>query len=73
MHDVVSDDGQKIDNASYHCPQPLREIGGQRGEHEAVAEAFLARYRALIADAYPAQADGSVLLPFPRLFMVATR
>jgi trans-aconitate 2-methyltransferase len=35
--------------------------------------AFLARYRALIADAYPAHVDGSVLLPFPRLFMVATR
>jgi trans-aconitate 2-methyltransferase len=35
--------------------------------------AFLARYQALIAEAYPALADGSVLLPFPRLFIVATR
>ncbi|MFM0129484.1 trans-aconitate 2-methyltransferase [Paraburkholderia sediminicola] len=34
---------------------------------------FLARYRDAIARAYPAQADGTVLLPFPRLFIVATR
>ena len=35
--------------------------------------AFLERYRDAIARAYPAQADGTVLLPFPRLFIVATR
>jgi trans-aconitate 2-methyltransferase len=35
--------------------------------------AYLAEYRALLADAYPPQPDGSVLLPFPRLFIVATR
>jgi trans-aconitate 2-methyltransferase len=34
---------------------------------------FLARYRAALARAYPLQPDGSVLLPFPRLFFVATR
>jgi trans-aconitate 2-methyltransferase len=34
---------------------------------------FLARYRAVLAEAYPAQPDGTVLLPFPRLFFVATR
>ncbi|MBR0666150.1 trans-aconitate 2-methyltransferase [Roseomonas hellenica] len=34
---------------------------------------FLARYEALIAEAYPALPDGTVLLPFPRLFFVATR
>ncbi|CAB3715176.1 Trans-aconitate 2-methyltransferase [Paraburkholderia sediminicola] len=34
---------------------------------------FLARYRDAIARAYPAQTDGTVLLPFPRLFIVATR
>jgi len=34
---------------------------------------FLAEYRGRIAQAYPALADGSVLLPFPRLFLVATR
>ncbi|MEX3959133.1 trans-aconitate 2-methyltransferase [Trinickia sp. EG282A] len=34
---------------------------------------FLARYRDAIAEAYPAFNDGSVLLPFPRLFIVATR
>ena len=33
--------------------------------------AFLARYEAAVARAYPATADGIVLLPFPRLFIVA--
>ncbi|QNQ08329.1 trans-aconitate 2-methyltransferase [Sphingomonas alpina] len=35
--------------------------------------AFLERYGARIATAYPAFADGMVLFPFPRLFIVATR
>ena len=35
--------------------------------------AYLAAYEAAIAGAYPAEADGVVLLPFPRLFFVATR
>jgi trans-aconitate 2-methyltransferase len=35
--------------------------------------AYLARYQAAIANAYPPLADGSVLLPFPRLFIVAVR
>ena len=34
---------------------------------------FLAQYTEAIARAYPAQPDGTVLLPFPRLFFVATR
>jgi trans-aconitate 2-methyltransferase len=33
--------------------------------------AFLESYQAAIAQAYPALADGTVLLPFPRLFIVA--
>jgi trans-aconitate 2-methyltransferase len=36
-------------------------------------KAFLARYTADVEKAYPARADGTVLLPFPRLFFVATR
>lgn len=36
-------------------------------------QAFLADYLQAIAQEYPALADGSVLLPFPRLFLVATR
>jgi trans-aconitate 2-methyltransferase len=36
-------------------------------------KAYLERYRAALAAAYPLQPDGSVLLPFPRLFFVATR
>ena len=35
--------------------------------------AFLARYRAAVAGAYPPRAGGGVLLPFPRLFIVASR
>ena len=35
--------------------------------------AYLARYHEAIARAYPALRDGTVLLPFPRLFIVATR
>ena len=34
---------------------------------------YLEQYLAEVEKAYPALADGSVLLPFPRLFMVATR
>lgn len=34
---------------------------------------FLAAYQAAVAAAYPALPDGTVLLPFPRLFIVATR
>jgi trans-aconitate 2-methyltransferase len=34
---------------------------------------YLLRYRAAIAKAYPRQPDGTVLLPFPRMFFVATR
>jgi len=44
--------------------EPLSEV--ERG-------AYLARYMAAISSAYPALGDGSVLLPFPRLFMVAIR
>jgi trans-aconitate 2-methyltransferase len=35
--------------------------------------AFLERYTHAVTRAYPALPDGSVLLPFPRLFMVAVR
>ncbi|MRT00526.1 trans-aconitate 2-methyltransferase [Ralstonia pickettii] len=41
--------------------------------NEAERPVFLARYRDAIAAAYPALDDGTVLLPFPRLFIVATR
>jgi trans-aconitate 2-methyltransferase len=40
---------------------------------DAERAAFLQRYRDEVAKAYPALADGTVLLPFPRLFIVATR
>ena len=34
---------------------------------------YLRRYREGLAEAYPTRPDGAVLLPFPRLFIVATR
>jgi trans-aconitate 2-methyltransferase len=34
-------------------------------------EEFLTHYRSAVARAYPAKPDGGVLLPFPRLFIVA--
>lgn len=40
---------------------------------EAEQGAFLDAYLARIREAYPALADGTVLLPFPRLFIIATR
>lgn len=40
---------------------------------EAGRAAFLARYGAAIAAAYPATADGTVLFRFPRLFWVAVK
>jgi trans-aconitate 2-methyltransferase len=40
---------------------------------ESEQAAFLARYEEAIAKAYPAEPDGTVLLPFPRLFVVAAR
>jgi trans-aconitate 2-methyltransferase len=40
---------------------------------DAAQAVFLRRYRDAVAEAYPALADGTVLLPFPRLFIVATR
>ena len=40
---------------------------------EAERAAFLARYREAIAESYAPRADGNVLLPYPRLFIVARR
>ncbi|WP_284163591.1 methyltransferase domain-containing protein [Frigidibacter sp. SD6-1] len=40
---------------------------------ESEAREFLARYEAALASAYPAEADGSVLFPFRRLFLIVTR
>jgi trans-aconitate 2-methyltransferase len=37
------------------------------------AAAFVDRYRDAVAAAYPALPDGTILLPFPRLFIIGTR
>jgi trans-aconitate 2-methyltransferase len=34
---------------------------------------FVARYREGLRDAYPSRSDGKILLPYPRLFIVAVR
>jgi trans-aconitate 2-methyltransferase len=39
---------------------------------EAEQRLFLDRYAALLGEAFPARADGKVLLPYPRLFFIAT-
>ncbi|AZF07591.1 trans-aconitate 2-methyltransferase [Pseudomonas sp. R5-89-07] len=41
--------------------------------NEGEQAAFLQEYQARITQAYPALANGTVLLPFPRLFIIATR
>jgi trans-aconitate 2-methyltransferase len=33
---------------------------------------FLARYKALLSEAFPPQIDGKILLPYPRLFFIAS-
>jgi trans-aconitate 2-methyltransferase len=49
----------------------LRPFLDPLGERE--RQAFLAGYEAAVAKAYPAEPEGTVLLPFPRLFVVAAR
>jgi trans-aconitate 2-methyltransferase len=41
--------------------------------NDAERSAYLERYTAAIAQAYPPAANGSVLLPFPRLFLLGVR
>jgi len=40
---------------------------------QAERKTFVSRYQAAVAQAYRTMADGTVLLPFPRMFIVATR
>lgn len=40
---------------------------------ETTRAAYLARFTDALAEAYPAHPDGTVLLPFPRLFFVASK
>ena len=49
----------------------LRPYVGPLNEDEKAA--FLSRYLAAVTEAYPPLPDGTVLLPFPRLFIVASR
>jgi trans-aconitate 2-methyltransferase len=40
---------------------------------EAERPQFLDRYAALLSEEYKPRADGKILLPYPRLFFIATR
>jgi trans-aconitate 2-methyltransferase len=51
----------------------LRPLLGSADVSPEVAGEFMDRYRAAMAASYPMRADGVTLLPFPRLFVVATR
>ncbi|MFD6417366.1 trans-aconitate 2-methyltransferase [Streptomyces sp. NPDC060194] len=51
----------------------LRPVLTALADDPASRTAFLAEYAALLRDAYPPGADGTTLLPFRRLFAVATR
>ena len=48
--------------------KPLLDLLG-----EPESETFIEMYRSQIADAYPQQADGKTVLPFRRLFFMATK
>lgn len=48
----------------------LRPFLGPLDAEEQIS--YLARYQEAVGRAYPALADGSILLPFPRLFIVAS-
>ena len=52
---------------------PLHVAHMEMALDEAERKAFLARYQNEVAGAYRTMPDGTVLLPFPRLFIVATR
>lgn len=83
---LLSAHGAKVDvwRTTYHHPLPggidavvewfkgsaLRPVLSRLDAEE--GEVFLARYRAALDAAYPTLPDGTVLLPFPRLFVVAT-
>ena len=49
----------------------LRPFASRMGEGE--LQEFLETYDDALAIAYPAEADGTVLFPFRRLFLVLTR
>ena len=83
---ILREHGASLDvwRTTYHHPLPGAEAVVElfRGSGlrpylqplEASEQAdFLDRYRDAVAAAYPALPDGTVLLPFPRLFLVATR
>jgi trans-aconitate 2-methyltransferase len=85
-YDMLAPHAAEVDmwRTTYHHPTPsagaivawLRATGLKPFVEPLGSEdraAFLARYEARIAEAYPPRADGRLLLAFPRLFVVARR
>lgn len=87
-HDALSPICEEIDlwSTTYlhelHGPEPVLEWlkgAGLRPHLAALADApelsrdFLSRLGAALSDVFPARTGGAVLLPFPRLFLVARR
>jgi len=66
---VLEGDDPVVDWMSGTALRPLVQAIGDPGERDD----FLATYRELCAKAFPRQADGTTLFPFPRLFMIARR
>jgi trans-aconitate 2-methyltransferase len=57
--------------AEWFAGSGLRPFLAPLTAHE--TEQFLERYRREIADAYPARSEGTILLAYPRLFIVAVK
>lgn len=66
---VLEGDDPVVDWMSGTALRPLVQAIDDADEREA----FLSAYRELCAKAFPRQADGTTLFPFPRLFMIARR
>lgn len=85
-YDLLCDAGCRVDiwrTTYYHVmPSPQAIVDWLRATglrpflaalDEPQQEAYLAEYRSEIAQAYPARADGNLLMAFPRLFMLAQK
>ena len=85
-YDLVSNDAAAVDvwrTTYYHpMPSPRAIVDWLRGTglrpflqrlDDAASDTFLREYEARVDAAFPERVDGLRLLPFPRLFIVATR
>jgi trans-aconitate 2-methyltransferase len=66
---VLEGDDPVVEWMSGTALRPLVQALEDEGEREG----FLEAYRLRVAKAFPKQADGTTLFPFPRLFMIGRR